>query len=67
MNMTEFFQSHHSKVTFLFLHSPFSLFFSFKQYFPVLYTTEIFRKLINLLYEGSWGNSSYGETILYKS
>ena len=50
MNVTEFFQPH-SKVTFLFLQSP-----QF-QNFPSLYNVEIFRKLINLLFEGSWSNS----------
>ena len=39
MNVTEFFQPHHSKVTFPFLQSP-----QF-QIFPSLYNKEIFRKL----------------------
>ena len=38
MNVTEFFQPHHSKVTFPFLQSP-----QF-QNFPTLYNKEIFRK-----------------------
>ena len=58
--MTDFFQSHHSKVTFPFLECPF---------FPLLFqanssrtfTTEIFRKVIDHLYEGSWSDSSYDE------
>ena len=51
MNVTEFFQPHHSKVTFPFLQSP-----QF-QNFPSLYNIEIFRRLIDLLCEESWSNS----------
>ena len=51
MNVTEFFQPHHSKVTFPFLQSP-----QF-QNFLSLYNIEIFRKLINLLCEGNWSDS----------
>ena len=54
MNVTEFIQPHHSKVTFPFLQSP--------QYqnFPSLYNIEIFRELTNLFCEGSWSNSKSG-------
>ena len=54
MNVTEFFQPHHSKVTFPFLQSP-----QF-QNFPTLYNIEIFGKLIDLFCEGSWSNSNSG-------
>ena len=59
MNVTEFFQPHHSKITFPFLQSLFSLFF-FKENFSSLYTIEIFRKLLDLLYEGSRSDSKSG-------
>ena len=54
MNVTEFIQPHHSKVTFPFLQSP--------QYqnFPSLCNIEIFRELTNLFCEGSWSNSKSG-------
>ena len=53
-NVTEFFQPHHSKIT-----------FSFPQFLqflnlPSLYNIEIFRKLIDLLCEGSWSDSKSG-------
>ena len=54
MNVTEFFQPHHSKVTF-----PFLLYPQF-QNFSSLYNKEIFGKLINLLCEGSWSDSKSG-------
>ena len=50
MNVTEFFQPHHSKVTFPFLQSP-----QF-QNFPTLYNIEIFGKLIDLFCKGSWSD-----------
>ena len=56
MNVTEFFQPHHSKLTFPFLQSP-----QF-QNFPTLYKIETFRKLIDLLCEGSWSDSKSGMT-----
>ena len=34
MNVTEFFQNHHSKVTFPFLQSPFSPSFFSRKFFP---------------------------------
>ena len=54
MNVTEFFQPHHSKLTFPFLQSP-----QF-QTFPSLYKIETFGKLIDLLCEGSWSDSKSG-------
>ena len=54
MNVTEFFQPHHSKLTFPFLQSP-----RF-QNFPSLCKIEIFRKLIDLLCEGNWSDSKSG-------
>ena len=54
MNVTEFFQPHHRKVTFPFLQS------SQFQNFPTLYNIEIFGKLIDLFCEGSWSNSKSG-------
>ena len=51
MNVTEFFQPHHSKVTFPFIQSP-----QF-QNFPSLYNIEIFKKLIDILCEGSCSDS----------
>ena len=60
MNVTQFFQPHHNKVTFPFLQSPFSPSFFFKENLSSLYTIEIFRKLIDLLCEGSWSDSKSG-------
>ena len=54
MNVNEFFQPHHSKLTFTFLQS------SQFQNFPTLYKIEIFGKLIGLLCEGSWSDSKSG-------
>ena len=54
MNVTKFFQPHHSKVTFSFLPSP-----QF-QNFLSLYNKEIFGKLIDLFCEGSWSDSKSG-------
>ena len=51
MNVTEFFQPHHRKVSFPFLQSP-----QF-QNFPTLYNIEIFGKLIDLFCKGSWSDS----------
>ena len=62
MNLSEFFQYFHSRVTFPFLRSSFFPYF-FKQHFPVLYTIEIFRKLIDLLYRGSL-RDCFNEVIL---
>ena len=68
--MHEFFQSHHSKVTFPFLQPPPTLPPPFRPpsssqaQFLNSFTTDFFRKLIDLHYEVSWSDSSYDEAIL---
>ena len=54
MNVTEFIQSHHSKVTFPFLQSP------KYQNFSSLYNIEIFRELTDFFCEESWSISKSG-------
>ena len=57
IKMTEFFQSHHSKVTFPFLQLPLFPPLLFQATFPSPFTTYIFRNMIDLHYKVSWIDS----------